>query len=143
MNTKLNPINSFTVAAFAASVSIGVLAFTYDPSSYQTLPSPAPLSVNSEYALQALAMSSNTQGEATINLDGFKVLISFEVEPFPDSYGVPGSEFTAVEVTGLHNVNVFDANGNPYNDFTDHIDHRHINLLIKGYIEKHQLVEAV
>lgn len=143
MNTKLNPINSFTVAAFAASVSIGVLALTYEPNSYQSHPSPASQSTNSEYALQALTMSSNTQGEATINLDGFKVQVEFEVEPFPDSYGVPGSEFTAVEVTDLHNVNVFDANGNPYKDFTDQIDHRYINLMIKGHIEKHKLVEAV
>ncbi|AMW78619.1 hypothetical protein AMD27_06790 [Acinetobacter sp. TGL-Y2] len=143
MNTKLNPINSFTVAAFAASVSIGVLAFTYEPNSYQSTPNPASQSTDSEYALQALTMSSNTQGQATINLDGFKVQVAFELEPFPDSYGVPGSEFTAVEVVDLHNVNVFDANGNPYKDFTDHIDHRYINLLIKGYIEKHQLVEAV
>lgn len=143
MNTKLNPINSFTVAAFAASVSIGVLALTYEPNSYQSHASPASQSTDSEYALQALTMSSNTQGEATINLDGFKVQVAFEVEPFRHSYGVPGSEFTAVEVIDLHNLNIFDANGNPYKDFTDHIDHRYINLLIKGHIEKHKLVEAV
>lgn len=143
MNTKLNPINSFTVAALTASVSIGVLAFTYEPSSYQSLPSPVAQTTDSEYAIQALAMTSNTQGQATINLDGFKVQVSFEVEPFADSYGVPGTEFTTVEIIDLHDVKVFDANGNAYNDFTDHVDHRYFNLLIKGHIEKHQLVEAV
>ncbi|WP_227518527.1 hypothetical protein [Acinetobacter sp. MF4642] len=96
----------------------------------------------SEYQLLALRMTGDNHGEAVIRLDGFRVTARFEVEAFPDSYGVPGSEFTAVDVTSLDEVIVSDALGNPYNDFTNHIDHQNFNALIKGYIEKHRLVEA-
>ena len=84
-------------------------------------------------------MTGENNGEAIIRLDGFRVTARFEVEAFEDSYGVPGSEFTAVDVTSLDEVTVSDALGNPYNDFTNHIDHQNFNALIKGYIEKHRL----
>lgn len=49
---------------------------------------------------------------------------------------------TTKDVTSLDEVTISDALGNPYNDFTNHIDHQNFNALIKGYIEKHRLVEA-
>ena len=54
-------------------------------------------------------MTGDNHGEAIIRLDGFRVTARFEVEAFPDSYGVPGSEFTAVDVTSLDEVTVSDA----------------------------------
>lgn len=85
----------------------------------------------------------NLSGVAVIKLDEFRIQVSFDFEAHPDSYGVPGSDFTAVEITNLAVDQITDANGNPYNDFTDYNDHRNINLLLSGFIEKNKLVEAV
>lgn len=99
--------------------------------------------IQSEYGIVSLKMLDDMRGEAVVNLDGFRLEItSFEVEAYPDDYGVPGSEFTNIEVVELGEINVFDANGNPYKDFTDHQDHREINSMITSYIMKHRLVEV-
>ena len=118
------------------------MALAYKPIQEPYIPVYQPKVAPSEYGISTLVMTSETEGRAVINLDGFSVHVPFTVEAFQDSYGVPGSEFTAVEVQQLGEIKVFDANGNPYNDFTDHVDHYNINQLIKGYIEKHRLVEA-
>ena len=120
---------------------MGALAFAFNPEPKAAQPIAANVAP-SEYQLLALRMTGDNHGEAVIRLDGFRVTARFEVEAFQDSYGVPGSEFTAVDVTSLDEVTVSDALGNPYNDFTNHIDHQNFNALIKGYIEKHRLVEA-
>lgn len=141
MNKTLSPFNSIKITVVIAAVTMGVLSC-----GFKTAPKAAqPIVANvapSEYQLLALRMTSEKQGEAIIRLDGFRVTARFEVEAYPDSYGVLGSEFTAVDVTSLDEVTVSDALGNPYNDFTDHFDHQNFNALIKGYIEKHRLVEA-
>lgn len=141
MNKTLSPFNSIKITLGIAAVTIGVLSC-----GFKTAPQAAqPIVANvapSEYQLLALRMTGENHGEAIIRLDGFRVTARFEVEAFQDSYGVPGSEFTAVDVTSLDEVTVSDALGNPYNDFTNHIDHQNFNALIKGYIEKHRLVEA-
>ncbi|MGF2878570.1 hypothetical protein VSN93_00495 [Acinetobacter johnsonii] len=141
MNKTLTPFNSIKTTIVVAAVIMGVLSC-----GLKTAPKAAqPMVANvapSEYQLLALHMTGENHGEAVIRLDGFRVTARFEVEAFQDSYGVPGSEFTAVDVTNLDEVTVSDALGNPYNDFTDHIDHQNFNALIKGYIEKHRLVEA-
>ncbi|WP_435722163.1 hypothetical protein [Acinetobacter baumannii] len=36
-----------------------------------------------------------------LKLDSFRLNVSFDFEAHPDSYGVPGSEFTAVDITQL------------------------------------------
>ena len=142
MNRKFTPFNTLAITIVTASVTVGGLALAYKPIQEPYIPVYQPSVVPSEYGISTLVMTSETEGRAVINLDGFSVHVPFTVEAFQDSYGVPGSEFTAVEVQQLGEIKVFDANGNPYNDFTDHVDHYNINLLIKGYIEKHRLVEA-
>ena len=142
MNTKLTPHNSFKVTLFTAAFTVSALAFAHlaDFGTDQVAPVQ---NIQSEYGIVSLKMHDQSRGEAILNLDGFRLNISsFEVQDYPDSYGVPGSEFTAVEVMELGEINVFDANGNPYNDFTDHQDHREINSMIAGYIMKHRLVEV-
>ncbi|NGP41588.1 hypothetical protein G4V72_07620 [Acinetobacter sp. GC2] len=142
MNTKLTPHNSFKVTLFTAAFTVSALAFAHlaDFGTDQVAPVQ---NIQSEYGIVSLKMHDQSRGEAILNLDGFRLNISsFEVQAYPDSYGVPGSEFTAVEVMELGEINVFDANGNPYNDFTDHQDHREINSMIAGYIMKHRLVEV-
>ena len=142
MNTKLTPHNSFKVTLFTTALTVSALAVAFHTDLNVGQPAPAQ-NMQSEYGIVSLKMHDQSRGEAILNLDGFRLNISsFEVQAYPDSYGVPGSEFTAVEVMELGEINVFDANGNPYKDFTDHQDHREINSMIAGYIMKHRLVEV-
>ena len=141
MNKTLTPFNSIKISLGVAAVTIGVLSCGFKTAPQAAQPIVANVAA-SEYQLLALRMTGENHGEAIIRLDGFRVTARFEVEAFPDSYGLPGSEFTAVDVTSLDEVTVSDALGNPYNDFTNHIDHQNFNALIKGYIEKHRLVGA-
>ena len=141
MNKTLSPFKSIKTTLVVAAVTMGVLSCGLKTTPKAAQPMVANLAP-SEYQLLALQMTGENHGEAVIRLDGFRVTARFEVEAFQDSYGVPGSEFTAVDVTNLDEVTVSDALGNPYNDFTNHIDHQNFNALIKGYIEKHRLVEA-
>ena len=123
MNTKLTPHNSFKVTLFTAALTVSALAFAHlaDFGTDQVAPAQ---NIQSEYGIVSLKMLDDVHGEAVVNLD------------------VPGSEFTNIEVVELGEIKVFDANGNPYNDFTDHQDHREINSMIAGYIMKHRLVEV-
>jgi len=142
MNTKLTPHNSFKVTLFTAALTVSALAVAFHTDLSVGQPAPAQ-NIQSEYGIVSLKMLDDVRGEAILNLDGFRLEItSFEVAAHPDDYGVPGSEFTNVEVIELGEIKVFDANGNPYNDFTDYQDHREINAMIAGYIMKHRLVEV-
>lgn len=141
MNKTLSSFNTIKISLGVAAVTMGALAFAFNPEPKAAQPIVANVAP-SEYQLLALRMTGDNHGEAIIRLDCFRVTARFEVEAYPDSYGVPGGEFTSVDVTSLDEVTVSDALGNPYNDFTNHVDHQNFNALIKGYIEKHRLVEA-
>lgn len=142
MNAKLTPHNSFKVTLVATALTVSALAFGWHADFGTSQAAPAQ-NIQSEYGIVSLKMLDDVRGEAILNLDGFRLEItSFEVVAHPDDYGVPGSEFTNVEVIELGEIKVFDANGNPYNDFTDYQDHREINAMIAGYIMKHRLVEV-
>ncbi len=97
----------------------------------------------SYYGVMALKLTSDITGEAVINLDGFRVPVKFVFDKHPDSYGVPGSEFTAVDIINLEIGQITDANGNNYKDFTIYDDHRNINAQLAAYIEKNKLAEAI
>ncbi|RFC81356.1 hypothetical protein C9E89_022330, partial [Acinetobacter sichuanensis] len=64
-------------------------------------------------------------------------------EAHKDENGAANYGFTAVEIKELGQIKVFDEKGNPYRDFTDQLDHRNINNLLIGFIERNRLVEAV
>ncbi|WP_395000717.1 hypothetical protein, partial [Acinetobacter sp.] len=115
MNKTLTPFNTIKISLGVAAVTIGVLSCGFKTSPQAAQPIVANVAP-SEYQLLALRMTGENHGEAIIRLDGFRVTARFEVEAFKDSYGVPGSEFTAVDVTSLDEVTVSDALGNPYND---------------------------
>ncbi|VCX11408.1 hypothetical protein BANRA_00014 [Acinetobacter baumannii] len=78
-------------------------------------------------------ITGKDSGVAVIKLDSFRLNVSFDFEAYPDSYGVPGSEFTAVDITQLTVNEITDINGN---DFTEFEDIRNINGLLKGFIER-------
>lgn len=99
--------------------------------------------VASEYELLAAKKTGEHSGEGVIRIDGFKLNVTFDYEGVPDSYGVTGSDFTAAEITNLAIESVTDLRGNPFNDFTNRDDHRNINTLLVGYIDRNKWVEAI
>ncbi|HFG6988678.1 hypothetical protein U2E86_04930 [Acinetobacter baumannii] len=146
MNVNAIPFNHIKVTGFTALFMIAGLASceyktaqsSYASNTYNFTPQTQP----STYGVQTAKITGKTSGIAVIKLDGFRVNVSFDFETHPDSYGVPGSEFTAVDVTQLTINEIKDINGKSYSDFTDFNDHRNINALLKGFIEKNRLVEA-
>lgn len=155
MNTKPNSINPivthrvqplgfFKVAAISGLVTVGAIGLAYDQKATEYKPPvEAPNITPSTYTVDALKLTSESSGKAVIKLDSFLVLVSFDFDKHSDSYGVPGSEFTAVDITNLAIEKITDANGKDWNDFTDYNDHRNINQVIVNYIERNRMVEAV
>ncbi|KRI61218.1 hypothetical protein APC62_09950 [Acinetobacter pittii] len=146
MNVNAIPFNHIKVTGVTALVLIAGLAsceYKTAQSSFaansQTF---TPQIQPSSYGVQTAKIIGKNSGIAVIKLDGFRVNVSFDFEAHPDSYGVAGSEFTAVDVTQLTINEITDVNGKSYRDFTDYNDHRNINALIKGFIERNKLVEA-
>lgn len=142
MTTKPNHFNpnlvGLSILSVLGALSVGTLAFE----SKQSVPHYEVHVAPAETGVQSLQLTSDTSGVAVIKLDEYRIHVGFDFEAHNDSYGVPGSDFTAVEITNLAIDKIYDANGNDYNDFTDHNDHRNINLLLAGFIEKNKLVEV-
>ncbi|WP_391485617.1 hypothetical protein [Acinetobacter pittii] len=145
MNVKAIPFNHIKVTGATALVLIAALAsceYKTVQSSFVPNTQFTPQTQPSSYGVQSAKITDETSGIAVIKLDGFRVTVSFDFEAHPDSYGVQGSEFTAVDITQLTIKEITDVNGKSYSDFTDFNDHRNINALLKGFIEKNRLVEA-
>ena len=155
MNTKQHSINPivthreqptgfFKVALISGLLTTGAIALVIDQKATEYKPAVVvPNTAPSSYSIQALKVTSDSSGMAVIKLDSFLLKVSFDFESHADNYGVPGSEFTAVDITNLAIDEIKDINGKEYNDFTDYNDHRMINQIIVGYIERNKLVEAV
>lgn len=146
MNVNAIPFNHIKVTGVTALVLIAGLASceykTAQSSFAANTQAFTPQIQPSSYGVQTAQITGKTSGIGVIKLDGFRVNVSFDFEVHPDSYGVPGSEFTAVDITQLTINEIKDVNGKSYSDFTDYNDHRNINALLKGFIEKNRLVEA-
>ena len=140
MNAKPKSFNAFTAAVLTASVSIGALAYNFKP--FQPAPSSDFNVQIVDSGVQSLKLTSETTGVAVIKIDEYRLYVNFDFEAHPDSYGVPGSDFTAVDITNLEIEKVLDKNGNAFQDFTDDNDIRNINLLIATFIERNNLVGA-
>ncbi|MFE0412611.1 hypothetical protein ACFW0S_28310, partial [Citrobacter freundii] len=98
--------------------------------------------VASEYELLAVKKTGEKSGVAVIRIDGFKLNVSFDFDGVADSYGVAGSDFTTAEITNLAIDSVTDLSGKSFNDFTNHDDHKNINILLAGYIDRNNWLEA-
>lgn len=146
MNVNTIPFNHIKVTGFTALFLIAGLAsceYKTAQSGFASKPYTfTPQTQPSDYGVQTAKITGKTSGVAVIKLDDFRVNVSFDFETHPDSYGVQGSEFTAVDVTQLTINEITDINGKSYSDFTDYNDHRNINALLKGFIERNKLVEA-
>ncbi|WP_224963706.1 hypothetical protein [Acinetobacter guillouiae] len=141
---RVQPSRFIKVAAISGLFTVGVIGPTYDQKATEYKPAVAvPNTAPSSYSIQALKVTSNSSGLAVVKLDSFLLKVSFDFVSHQDNYGVPGSEFTAIDITNLAIDEIQDINGKEYNDFTDYNDHRNINQIIIGYIERNRLVEAV
>lgn len=145
-----NSAFQFGKSLFGVWVFIGIsvigIASAVSSCDYHAAHSSQPTLANvkpSYHGVMTLKLTSDNSGEAVINLDGFRVPVKFVFDKHPDSYGVPGSEFTAVDIINLEIGQITDANGNNYKDFTIFDDHRNINAQLAAYIEKNKLVEAI
>ncbi|WP_173910774.1 hypothetical protein [Acinetobacter sp. Marseille-Q1618] len=153
MNAKLNsikpsvthrvPTSFLKVAAATSLFAFGAISLAFDHKATEYKPPLASEYIPSTYAVQTVEITSMSTGYAVIQLDDFTVKFPFSYEAHKDNYGVPGSDFTTVEIKELGEIKVFDDKGNPYRDFTDQLDHRNFNNLLIGFIEKNHLVEAV
>ncbi|MEQ1318982.1 hypothetical protein [Acinetobacter guillouiae] len=141
---RVQPMSFIKVTAISGLFTVGAIGLTYDQKDTEYKPPvTVPNITPSTYTVDALKLTSETSGKAIVKIDSFLLKVSFDFESHPDSYGVPGSEFTAVDITNLAIEKITDVNGQEWNDFTDYNDHRNINQLIIGYIERNRLVEAV
>lgn len=141
MNTKSFRFNQNILGVSLLSV-VGALSIAALTTEAKQSPAQHQVQTQHETGVQSLSLTSETSGIAVIKYDGFRIQVSFDFEAHKDSYGVPGSDFTAVDITCLTVDQITDTEGNPYKDFTDYQDHRDINALLVGFIEKNKLVEA-
>lgn len=133
---------SMLVSCVFSVATLAFLAGAYDLVTKPPATAPALTSAKTKsvYGLLAVKITSENTGEAVINLDGFRVYTSFDFDKFVDSNGTHGGEFTGIEITNLAVDQVFDANGNNYNDFTNSDDIRNIISVIKAHIQQNKMV---
>ncbi|EXW99354.1 hypothetical protein J887_3924, partial [Acinetobacter baumannii 44327_4] len=105
MNVKATPFNSFAFVSMAAlAISGGSLVACQLQPAFQTKDAPTlftPKTQPSTYSVLTAKITGKHSGVAVIKLDSFRLNVSFDFEAHPDSYGVPGSEFTTVDITQL------------------------------------------
>ncbi|KQF88053.1 hypothetical protein APC22_11820 [Acinetobacter pittii] len=146
MNVNAIPFNHIKVTGVTALVLIAGLASCEYKTAQSSVPSnylyESKQVVASEYELLGAKQTSEKTGVAVIRIDSFKLNVSFDFDGVADSYGVAGSDFTAAEITNLAIESVTDLSGKPWNDFTNRDDHKNINILLVGYIDRNKWLEA-
>lgn len=81
-------------------------------------------------------MTGDNHGEAIIRLDGFRVTAFLKLKHLKTTTAYQIRKFPLQDSNNLDEVTVSDALGNPYSDFTNHIDHQALMLSIRC-ISKH------
>lgn len=147
MNAKAIPFNHIKVTGVTALVLIAGLTSCEYKTANSSVPSnysyESKQVVASEYELLGAKQTGEKTGVAVIRIDGFKLNVSFDFDGVADSYGVAGSDFTAAEITNLAIESVTDLSGKPFNDFTNRDDHKNINILLVGYIDRNRWIGEV
>lgn len=97
----------------------------------------------SDYGVLAVQITSETTGQAVVNLDGFRVYTSFDFKTFEDTNGQIGGEYTAVDITNFSVDRVFAGADRPYSDEIINADDiRNMISVITAYIEKNKMVRG-
>lgn len=135
---------SFLVGSVVSAFTLGGLSGAY---ALVTKPIPAApvysyANTNSMYGVLSVKITSDTTGEAVVNLNGYHVFTSFNFELVPDYNGSLGSDTKAVFITNLAVDRVLLSNGGFYNDFTNSDDIRNMISVITAHIEKNKMVEV-
>ncbi|EOR08632.1 hypothetical protein F896_01158 [Acinetobacter genomosp. 15BJ] len=133
-------LKNCTVAALGIGALTGAYALVTKP--VEVTPSYNYANTQSTYGVLAVQITSESTGQAVINLDGFRVYTSFDFDSFQDSNGQLGGDFTAIDIKNLAVDQVFDANGNNYGDFTNADDIRNMISIITAHIEKNKMVRG-
>ncbi|MDH0562176.1 hypothetical protein [Acinetobacter courvalinii] len=94
------------------------------------------------YGVLAVQITSDTAGQAVVNLDGFRVYTSFDFKLVPDDNGQLGSNDEAVFIYNLAVDRVLTPTGGSYNDFTNADDIRNMITVITAHIEKNKMVRG-
>ncbi len=135
---------SFLVGSVVSAFTLGGLSGAY---ALVTKPiQPAPVysfaNTNAMYGVMSVKITSDTTGEAIVNLDGYHVFTSFDFELVPDYNGALGSDTKAVFITNLAVDRVLTPSGGNYNDFTNSDDIRNMISVITAHIEKNKMIEV-
>ncbi|WP_038342271.1 hypothetical protein [Acinetobacter sp. A47] len=128
------------VAAITAGTLSGAYALVTKP--VDIAPAFNYANTQSTYGVLAAQITSETTGQAVVNLDGFRVYTSFDFEIVPDDNGQLGSNDEAVFIYNLAVDRILTANGDGYNDFTNADDIRNMISVITAHIEKNRMVRG-
>lgn len=96
----------------------------------------------STYGVLAVQITSDTTGQAVVNLDGFRVYSAFDFELVPDDNGMLGSKDEAVFINNFAVERILTPDGKEYKDFTNKDDIRNMITVITAHIEKNKMVRG-
>lgn len=136
---------SFLIGSAISAITLGGLtgAYALVTKSVETNPVYSYANTNSMYGVMSAKITSETTGEAIVNLNGYHVFTSFDFELEPDYNGQLGSDTQAVFIKKLAVDRVLLSNGGFYNDFTNADDIRNMISVITAHIEKNKMVESI
>ncbi|ENX13334.1 hypothetical protein F895_02638 [Acinetobacter sp. CIP 64.2] len=98
---------------------------------------------HSDYGVLAVQITSESTGNAVVNLDGFRVYSGFDFEVVADDNGMLGSKDEAVFINNFAVERILTPDGKEYNVFTNKDDIRNMITVITAHIEKNKMVEGV
>jgi len=98
---------------------------------------------HSDYGVLAVQVTSESTGNAVVNLDGFRVYSGFDFEVVADDNGMLGSKDEAVFINNFAVERILTPDGKEYNDFTNKDDIRNMITVITAHIQKNKMVEGV
>jgi len=128
------------LAAITAGTLSGAYALVTKP--VDIAPAYNYANTQSTYGVLAVQITSDTTGQAVVNLDGFRVYTSFDFKLVPDDNGQLGSSDEAVFIYNLAVDCVLTPSGGNYNDFTNADDIRNMISVITTHIEKNKMVRG-
>ncbi|MCI3877738.1 hypothetical protein [Acinetobacter higginsii] len=127
-------------ATFGVGVLTGAYALVTKP--VEIAPTYNFANTQSEYGALAVQITSDTTGQAVVNLDGFRVYASFDFELIEEWNSAIGGEQPTIHITNLAVDQVFTPDGGSYGDFTNADDIRNMISVITAHIEKNKMVRG-
>ncbi|WP_291348137.1 MULTISPECIES: hypothetical protein [unclassified Acinetobacter] len=133
-------LKNCTAAAIGVGVLTGAYALVTKP--VEVSPSYNYANTQSTYGVLAAHITSESTGQAVVNLDGFRVYTSFDFELVEEWNGAIGGEQPTIHITNLAVDQIFTSNNGNYGDFTNADDIRNMISVITAHIEKNKMVRG-